>query len=533
MLLQKQKEVAQWSTEHSIPISPQLIQLWNQAMTQGEEEGKKAYQQFLDAWHEYQRNPPRMQQPTDWQKKLLQKQQEVMETAHRKKISIPRELISLWEQAISGGEKEGQKAYDDFLKKWDELQQQKADPQKTEPQKTEPLAGQYVNNSNPWLRDQWTNPNANQQTNSQDKASKEQQSNQYQNQGQYRQHRDYGSQRQGSYNWDPYNQGYNQGYDQRYSPDYRQGYNQGYNQPRSQGYGQGYNQGPNQGHGQGPSQQNNLYGQWHVDPNKNPNSEPKVSPLPKPTPPPSPYNPYNRVTDPQSNPQSNPQPNYQPYNPQVNPQNPYNPNQYDPNQYNPNPYNQNSYDPYNPSQGYRYSPYRGQDQYRYNRREPFAGQQLNEDQNASQELNEYQLALQNVQKEIMQWAEQNGISVPPQVILQWEEAMKSGTKESYDVFMQMWEHLKNNPAEAQNMTMRWQTANAGSPWRTAIINQIEGQNIIAIMLGLNLMNELTDLRNQIMKLDKEDIKNIVNALMDTWNKINIEINKHSEKERRR
>eukprot|EP00826_Nyctotherus_ovalis_P007725 TRINITY_DN1196_c0_g1_i5.p1 TRINITY_DN1196_c0_g1~~TRINITY_DN1196_c0_g1_i5.p1 ORF type:complete len:502 (-),score=117.03 TRINITY_DN1196_c0_g1_i5:221-1726(-) len=501
MLLQKQKEVAQWSTEHNIPISPQLIQLWNQAMTQGEEDGKKAYQQFLDAWQEYQKNPPRMQQPTEWQKKLLQKQQEVMQTAYRKGISVPRDLINLWEQAISGGEKEGQKAYDEFLKKWDELQRQKTDQQKTEPQKTEPLAGQYVNYSNPW-----TNPNVN----------NEQQSNQYQNQGQYHQHHGYGSQHQGSYNRNPhdqgYNQGYNQGYDQRYNPEYNQGYNQRYNQDYNQARSQGYGQGSNQGYGQGSSQQNNLYGQWHVDPNwkpgsdsnTNPSSRTDTNPLPRPTPPPSPYNPYNRVTDPQSNPQPNP----------------YNPNQYDPNQYNPNPYNPSAYDPY---QSYRQSPYQGQNQYGYNRREPFAGQQLNE----------YQNELQDVQKEIMQWAEQNGVSVPPQVILQWEEAMQSGTKEAHDSFIQMWKHLKDNPAEFQNMTTRWQAANSGSPWKTAIINQIEGQNIIAVMLGLNLVNELTDLRNQIMKLDQEDIKKIVNALMDTWNKINIEINKYSENEKRR
>lgn len=145
MLLNKQKELAQWSSQHKTPISPELIHLWDQAMSLGEEKGKKVYQDFLNKWHEYQKNPPKYhppQQPSEWQKQLLQKQQEIMQVARRQNITIPRDVINLWEHAMSAGEKDGKQSYDEFLKKWQDLEKAH--------QKTEPLAGQYVNRTNQW-----------------------------------------------------------------------------------------------------------------------------------------------------------------------------------------------------------------------------------------------------------------------------------------------------------------------------------------------------------------------------------------------
>lgn len=142
-------------------------------------------------------------------------------------------------------------------------------------------------------------------------------------------------------------------------------------------------------------------------------------------------------------------------------------------------------------------------------------------------MNEWQTALQKVQQEIMQWSEQNGVQVPAEVIMNWENAMQQGTKDAYDQFMEMWNQFKENPSQNQNFTAS--PDDIGSkPWRVAIINQIEGQNIIAIMLGLNLVNELTDLRNQVMKLDKNALNDIIKTVMDTWDKINIEIGKSSQ-----
>ena len=432
--------------QHQVPISPELIQLWDQAMSLGEDEGKKVYQDFLNKWQEYQKNPPRFQQqqPTEWQKKLLHKQQEVMNIARKDGITIPHEIINLWEQAMSAGEKDGQKSYNEFLKKWDDLE--------SSHKKSEPLAGQFVDN-----RNAQNNPQRNNQ--------------------------------------------------------------RGTNNER----------------------------QWHVDPNWRPG--PPIQP------------PNNQG---QNNNPYNPNP-YIPYTPNQNPY--YNPNQnpyYNPNQnlyygQNQNPYynsNQNPYYPsqggypdqsyygqrqypnqrQNPYQGYRH--YQGQGQYQnqrpypnqgpnqyqrpyqggFNRAEPFAGQQLNE----------WQTALQDAQKEVMGWAELNGIQVPMELVMNWENAMQQGTQEAYEDFMQMWEQLKEDPSRIQNYTIPGPADIKGKEWQVAIINQIEGQNIIAIMLGLNLINEINDLRNQVLKLEADSLMNIIHAIMDTWNKINIEINRRSK-----
>lgn len=348
-------------------VTPDIVQLWDQAMSLGEDKGKEAYKEFLDKWRDFQKNPPPKQGPTKWQQQLLQKQHEVIQTARRKNITLPQELTRLWEQAISSEGEEGRKAYDQFLKAWDELE--KAPP------KSEPLAGQYVDPS------------------------------------QYR----------GDYNYQN-TQGMN--YGNQYHPSYNQGY--------------------------GP------YGQWQ-----------------------------------------------------------------------PNPYSQ-------PVQGYPYSsqypPYQGNYPYQPSHyREPFAGQQQSQQQ----------AALQEVQQEIVQWAQQNGVQLPVDVVMAWEDAMRAGTQEAYDQFMQMWNKYKqDNTPQPQPQSQNYQGTQTSDStgekkkkrWKTALINQIEGQNIVARMLGINT-NDLAVLKTQIEKLDKDSMKNIIDAVMNLWNKINNEIDKSHKEDR--
>ena len=149
MLLKKQQEVIQWCMEHNATISLELIKLWDEAMKLGEEEGKKMYQEFLNKWQEFQKNPQKgfaifyngtYKEPTEWQKMLIQKQQEIMQLAQKYKIEITKEMIDLWNKAMSLGEKEGQKLYDEFLQMWDNLFKPHQD------NKEEPLAGQQTRN---------------------------------------------------------------------------------------------------------------------------------------------------------------------------------------------------------------------------------------------------------------------------------------------------------------------------------------------------------------------------------------------------
>jgi len=423
MLLNKQQEVIRWSMQHNVLVNPELVQLWDQAMLLGEDNGKKAYQEFLNKWQEYQKNPPKHQTPTDWQKQLLQKQQEVIQIAYRHNVTIPHELIALWEQAITTGEKNGTEPYNNFLKKWEEFQKNHLRP------KDEPLSGQHVNQTYRW-------PTSDDDQNNQRKNTNEKQ----------------------------------------------------YYPPNGQGY--------------------NPYGQWHVNPNWAPNPYNQGYQ--------SPYQAYNYYNDPYGYPyqrqdpyqrqysyqQQYPYQNYYPYqNPYQSPyQSPYQ-NQYQP-QYQ-SPYS-------NPYQ----NPYQRQYQPGYNMGEPFAGQQLNQ----------WQTALQDTQKEIMNWAQQNGAQVPSEVIMQWEDAMQKGTQEAYEQFIEMWEKYRADPSQAQNMGFVRPNPGRMGSWQIALINQIEGQNIIASMLGLNLQ-EFAAMNGLIRNLDQNSLNKVLKLIMDTWGKINTEINK--------
>lgn len=272
-------------------------------------------------------------------------------------------------------------------------------------------------------------------------------------------------------------------------------------------------------HNRGYSQPNNPYGQWHIDPNWQPNSYGQQYPYQ------SPY-------------QGNyPYQEYSPYQSQY----PY--------QYN-SPYQ--DYSPYQSSYQYPYqspyqSPYQGQGSYQggypyqgqnqgghrqgYNR-EPFAGQQQNE----------WQAKLQDVGKEIGHWAELNQVRVPPVLLEKWNDAMKVGTEDAYKEFMQMWEKVREDPSQGevppqgetpsqtQNTTYGMgDGAGRERVWQTALINQIEGQNIIALMVGLNMAGELAELRDQAASVNKDSIGRIADAVTDIWKRINGEINKNSRR----
>jgi hypothetical protein len=59
---------------------------------------------------------------TDWQNTLHKKQEEVKESAKKLNITLPQELIFLWEQAYKLGEKNGYEIYKEFERQWAELE---------------------------------------------------------------------------------------------------------------------------------------------------------------------------------------------------------------------------------------------------------------------------------------------------------------------------------------------------------------------------------------------------------------------------
>lgn len=138
MILQKQRDVIQWSNNQYTTVNTDLMDLLQQSMELGEERGKTTYQDFLDKWKQVQEHPPNKTQtknvtsqpsnqqqnqtPSEWQKKMLVKQQEVIQTAQKNNITVPQSLIDLWNQAIIRGEKDGQKYYDQFLDEWNKIE---------------------------------------------------------------------------------------------------------------------------------------------------------------------------------------------------------------------------------------------------------------------------------------------------------------------------------------------------------------------------------------------------------------------------
>eukprot|EP00826_Nyctotherus_ovalis_P004625 TRINITY_DN11012_c0_g2_i3.p1 TRINITY_DN11012_c0_g2~~TRINITY_DN11012_c0_g2_i3.p1 ORF type:complete len:104 (-),score=9.67 TRINITY_DN11012_c0_g2_i3:50-361(-) len=57
MLLYKKQDVVEWCMRNNVVVSTELTHLWDQAMSLGEEKGKRVYQKFLNKWQEFQKNP--------------------------------------------------------------------------------------------------------------------------------------------------------------------------------------------------------------------------------------------------------------------------------------------------------------------------------------------------------------------------------------------------------------------------------------------------------------------------------------------
>ena len=147
---------------------------------------------------------------------------------------------------------------------------------------------------------------------------------------------------------------------------------------------------------------------------------------------------------------------------------------------------------------------------------------------AGQQTNEWQQNLMNVREEMIQWAQQHGITLSQEITNLWEQSMMKGDQAAYDNFMQAWNAYKNNPSQTNTNEGTGQQMENPEPWKVAIINQIQGQTVIAIMLGLNISNELNNVMNNLVKTDLTTIESTLKLLMEKWNQINSEINKRSQ-----
>jgi len=407
MLLEKQKEIIQWCAENNVVVSPDLMNLWNQAIASKEDQGKETYQEFLNKWKEFQKksaDTPGHPEPTEWQKQLLLKQQEIIEIAKINSFTIPREITDLWEVAINAGEDKGNDTYKEFLEKWTKYENEQL---KREDEYTD-------------------DPNDDR-----------------------------------TYSWPVIN-------DEM----------QNYNVP---------------------------YDQWNVDPNWNPGVYSQNYP-------------------------------YQNYYPLY--QYPSYPSQY-------YPYSQNYYQPYQgqyPNQNQ--PPYQGyqnlyQYQMSYQGRNPYTmpyQQQLgyNMEPFAGQKLGEWQNKLQKVREEILQWSEDNRVQISGDLIMSWEDAMIKGTQDSYDKFMQIWEQFRSEAPIYLNTDNKDVVGTMNNTedriWEYAVMNEIQGQNNIGFMLGLNLINELNYLQERIFNADPITLNSIIDSIMDTWDRINLEVQRNAQRE---
>eukprot|EP00826_Nyctotherus_ovalis_P010044 TRINITY_DN12666_c0_g2_i12.p2 TRINITY_DN12666_c0_g2~~TRINITY_DN12666_c0_g2_i12.p2 ORF type:complete len:320 (+),score=33.50 TRINITY_DN12666_c0_g2_i12:339-1298(+) len=147
------------------------------------------------------------------------------------------------------------------------------------------------------------------------------------------------------------------------------------------------------------------------------------------------------------------------------------------------------------------------------RPEPIAGQQMTK----------WQQMLLNTQQEIIDWGQKNNLEVGSDIIQYWNNAMQRGDEDAYNQFIKAWSEIKENPDKYKNSTKTTE------PWRVAIVNQIEGQGILANMLGINVNNDLYGLRDKAIKDDGTNVDQLLDSVMDMWNKLNGEISKRTKK----
>lgn len=142
-------------------------------------------------------------------------------------------------------------------------------------------------------------------------------------------------------------------------------------------------------------------------------------------------------------------------------------------------------------------------------REPIAGQQINQ----------WQQALLNTQQEIIQWSQKNNLEIGPDLMQLWNSAMQKGDEASYNNFMKVWNEIQRDPEQYKKYINELRKQSTPEPWRLAIINQIEGQNMIANLLGLNISNELQNMRERAMKDNGSGVEVILNEVKAKWNQI--------------
>lgn len=130
--------------------------------------------------------------------------------------------------------------------------------------------------------------------------------------------------------------------------------------------------------------------------------------------------------------------------------------------------------------------------------------------------------LLNTQQDIIQWGQKHGIDVGSDIIQMWNAAMQRGDEDGYNNFMKVWSQVQENPEQYKNSTA------TPEPWKVAIVNQIEGQGVLANMLGVNIMNELIGLKDKAIKGDGDNVDALLETVMDNWNKLNGEISKKTK-----
>lgn len=111
----------------------------------------------------------------------------------------------------------------------------------------------------------------------------------------------------------------------------------------------------------------------------------------------------------------------------------------------------------------------------------------------------------------------------------WNDAIQKGDEASLNSFMQYWNSIKSNPQQYQNMTAQEQ--DDVEPWRVALVNQVDGQNTVASIVGADLTNELVYIRNQAMNVPPSNITVVLDMVMGEWKKINEIIGEQSQRPR--
>eukprot|EP00826_Nyctotherus_ovalis_P018854 TRINITY_DN1571_c0_g1_i13.p3 TRINITY_DN1571_c0_g1~~TRINITY_DN1571_c0_g1_i13.p3 ORF type:complete len:135 (-),score=35.73 TRINITY_DN1571_c0_g1_i13:185-589(-) len=130
--------------------------------------------------------------------------------------------------------------------------------------------------------------------------------------------------------------------------------------------------------------------------------------------------------------------------------------------------------------------------------------------------------LLDTQKEITEWGKKNNVTIGADIMQMWNNAMQQGDENSYNQFIKGWNNIKVHPQEYKNSTA------APDPWRIAIMNQVEGQAMLASMLGIDMNKDLSTLNEKAKKEDVSHLDEMLETVMTTWKRLNDEISKRSK-----